>query len=95
MIEEEIKKLVIGQLLEMLKIAFHTANLFQKGSSDFITFSFLENEIFNAIKKFSGMPEEKKGVFEADEFVKIAFEYTTNDLSKDEAIFQIINWKEK
>ncbi|WP_312474156.1 hypothetical protein [Neobacillus sp.] len=93
MIEEEIKQLVVGQLLEMLKIAFHTANLFPKGSVDFKTISFLENEIFNAIKQFTGMPKEERGIFEADEYVKIAFEYATGDLSRDEAVNQIINWE--
>jgi hypothetical protein len=94
MIEEDIKKMAVGQLLKMLEIGFHTGNLFKTGSEDFKKFSFLENEIFNTIKYFSGMPKEEHGVFEADEYIRIAFKYTTGDLSRDEAVDQIFNWKE-
>ncbi|WP_342432635.1 hypothetical protein [Neobacillus sp. FSL H8-0543] len=93
MLQDEVKKIVISQLLEMLKIAFHTANLFPTGGADFKTISSLENEIFNAIKIFCGMPKEERGVFAADKYLAFAFDYATGNLSRDEAVHKIFNWE--
>ncbi len=93
MVEKEVGKLVIGKLLNALSIIFPATNLMPRGGKEFRTLSFLENEIFNAIKVFSGMPKEERGVFEADDYIKIAFEYAAGEISRDEAVNQIINWK--
>jgi hypothetical protein len=93
MVENEIKKLVIGQLLEMLKIGFNTGNVLPKGGSEFKTISSLENEIFNAVKSFANMPEEENGVFVADKYVAIAFDYASGNSLRDEAVNKILNWK--
>jgi hypothetical protein len=93
MLQDEVKKIVISQLLEMLKISFHTANLFPTGGADFKTISSLENEIFNAIKIFANMPEEKQGVFVADKYVAFAFDYAAGNLSRDEVVYKIFNWE--
>jgi hypothetical protein len=92
--ENEVKKLVVGQLLEALRIIFPTTNLMPKGGEEFKTLSFLENEIFNAIKGFAGMPKKEEiGVFVADEYVKICFDFAAGEISRDEALNKIVGWK--
>lgn len=94
MVENEVKKLVVGQLLEVLKITFHCANLFPKSGGEFKTLSLLEAEIFNAIKAFSGMPQEEEvGIFEADDYIKLAYGFVTGDKSREEATNKIFNWE--
>jgi hypothetical protein len=93
LIENEIKKLVIGRLLEVLKITFETLNYLPKGGADLKTLSNLQEEIWKSISQVSCMPKEERNGFVADEYLAAAFGYVAGNLSRDEAVNKILNWK--
>jgi hypothetical protein len=93
LIDNEIKKVVAGQLLEVLKITFNTQTYLPKGKADFKTLSNLQEDIWKSIAQVAGMPGEKREGFVADKHIATAYNYATNDLSRDEAVNKILNWE--
>jgi hypothetical protein len=94
MIEREIKKVVVGQLLEMLKITFNTLSYLPSAGADHQKISNLQEDIWISIMHVAGMPNEKEMGFVADDFLRIAFQYASGDKpNRDEAVNKIFNWK--
>lgn len=93
-IQTKIKEEVIGSMLDLMKSCAKEDEKFAGVGLDLDIFRELDTQLWDNIKKVSGMPSsEKVGVWISDYWYELAFDYTKGELSREEVINKIINWE--
>lgn len=89
----EMKEVLIGHLLDVMKYAAEENEKFDGFGVNVQAFTHLETKVWESIKLIVGMPDiEVEGIFVSDIWNSYAYSYVIGEISKREAINRIIDW---
>ncbi|RDU35471.1 hypothetical protein DRW41_17170 [Neobacillus piezotolerans] len=93
-IEYEIKKVIVGHLMDLMCYAWKESQRFSDFGVNIQAFGEMEDKLWKSIKFVVGMPEiEELGVWVSDYWLEVFAEYVNAEIPKDKAMQTIINWR--
>lgn len=92
--ELEMKILVVGQLLGLMKYVNAEDERLQDNGVAVEFLGDLDERILNCIKFVAGMPKLKvEDIGNSDHWYRLAGQYKCEELTHEEVISQFVNWK--